>query len=50
MRSRIAISYVYRNGGASKTLELARANGLEIIDLFSLSLKNEIKLKYATLQ
>lgn len=50
MRSRIAISYVYRNGGASKTLELARSNGLEIIDLFSLSLKNEIKLKYATLQ
>lgn len=35
MRSRMAISYVYRNGGASKTLDIARANKLEIIDLFS---------------
>ena len=35
MLSGIAISYVYRNGGASKTLDLAKANGLEIVDLFS---------------
>ena len=38
MRSRMAISYVYRNGGASKTLDLAKANGLEIVDLFSSTL------------
>ena len=38
MRSRMAISYVYRNGGASKTLDLAKANGLEIVDLFSYTL------------
>ena len=41
MRSRMAISYVYRNGGASKTLYSAQANGLEIVDLFSFAL-NEI--------
>lgn len=39
MQSRMAISYVYRNGGASKTLNLAQANGLEIVDLFSFALK-----------
>ena len=39
MRSRMAISYVYRNGGASKTLNLAQKNGLEIVDLFSFALK-----------
>lgn len=38
MRSRMAISYVYRNGEASKTLDLAKANGLEIVDLFSYTL------------
>lgn len=38
--SSMAISYVYRNGGASKTLELAKKANLEIIDLLSLSLRN----------
>ena len=38
--SRMAISYVYRNGGASKTLNLARKNNLEIIDLLLLSLSS----------
>ncbi len=38
--SSMAISYVYRNGGASKTLELAKKAHLEIIDLLSLSLRN----------
>lgn len=36
--SSMAISYVYRNGGASKTLNLARKNNLEIIDLLLLAL------------
>lgn len=39
MNARMAISYVYRNGGASKTLELARTSGLDIVDLFSYSLE-----------
>lgn len=34
--SSMAISYVYRNGGASKTLDLARKHKLNIIDLFSI--------------
>lgn len=38
--SSMAISYVYRNGGASKTLEIAKKTNLEIIDLLSLSLRN----------
>jgi len=38
--SSMAISYVYRNGGASKTLELAKKNNLKIIDLFSIYTKN----------
>lgn len=41
--SRIAISYVYRNGGASRTLNLARENNLEIVVLLTLSLKNIVK-------
>lgn len=41
--SRIAISYVYRNGGASRTLNMARENNLEIVDLLTLSLKNIAK-------
>ena len=39
MQSGTAISYVYRNGGASKTLDLARKQHLNIIDLFSLSIQ-----------
>ena len=38
--SSMAISYVYRNGGASRTLDLARKNNLEIIDLLSLTLRS----------
>ena len=37
--SSMAISYVYRNGGASKTLKLAKQNKIEIVDLLSLTLK-----------
>ncbi len=44
MRSTMAISYVYRNGGASKTFDLAQANGLEIIDLFSYTIKENIHI------
>ena len=39
-RSSMAISYVYRNGGASKTLDLAKEYDLEIVDLLSLVLRN----------
>ena len=38
--SSMAISYVYRNGGASRTLDLARKNKLEIIDLLLLTLSS----------
>ena len=44
MRSTMAISYVYRNGGASKTFDLAQVNGLEIIDLFSYTIKENIHI------
>ncbi len=37
--SSMAISYVYRNGGASRTLDVARKNNLEIVDLLSLTLE-----------
>lgn len=35
--SRMAISFVYKNGGASKNLELAKNKNLEIIDISSLT-------------
>ena len=38
--SSMAISYVYRNGGASKTLDLAKEYDLVIVDLLSLVLRN----------
>lgn len=38
--SSMTISYVYRNGGASITLDLARKNKLEIIDLLLLTLSS----------
>lgn len=46
MQSGTAISYVYRNGGASKTLDLARANKLEIVDLFSYTINEQNNKPY----
>ncbi len=39
--SSMAIIYVYRNGGASRTLYLAKKNELEIIDLLLLSISSD---------